>query len=137
MAKKPVFNSLDRETFPGQEGWIGPLLSAINSFASQTIKAFDGALTNTENIDAAVHETEFVYTGASVFPIYLPINIKHRPVAVSIVYAELVGTYPPSFATAMFPSWNISNQGGKDTIRINNITGLTASNRYKLRFKIE
>lgn len=139
MAKPPTYKTLQREDFPGQEGWIETLLKPLNSSMTALATALTKGLTLEENIDAEIVEREFTYTGSSTFPMYLPINIKHTPRAVTVVYAfnRTSAESPPAFSTAIFVSWDIAMVNGKNSIRIGNITGLTATTDYRMRFKIE
>lgn len=138
MSNKLTYRTLSREDFPGQEDWIETLLKPLNSSFTAIGNAFDSGLT-LDNLDAEIIEREFTYTGSGTFPMFLPIKIKHTPRAVTCVYAfnRTSTESPPNFTTAIFVSWDIAPLDGKQAIRIGNITGLTATTDYRLRFKIE
>ena len=125
----PKRRSMRKEDFPGQEGWIEPLLRMIGDFNAQTVSAMTSGLTFGENMNASL-----ITLGVGPSPTY-PVTYQHKlakgtkAVGVWCVAAKDItaGTNSP-----VFVSTRVAWKPDGDTVQIVDLPDLTAANRYEI-----
>lgn len=132
MAKPPQKFALRKEDFPGQETWIEPLIRPLNTVFASVADALTNRLTSSENFDSQTYDYEVEYTGASVFPAYFSWKTTRKPNHIWVTWAYNKTTeVPVSGVTVAWEPWT-DNQ-----IKILTVAGLTATNKYLIRLRVE
>lgn len=129
MAKLPFQNQILPENFPEQKSWIPNLLSPINSFMQNVIRALNKNLTFNENFDGAV----LTVTIDGTFPLDVLWDNRNRPTVAFIGSCREVSGNHTVINTAIYLDWEMSIDG---KFRINNIAGLSASSSNPFTLKI-
>lgn len=134
MSKAPENGRLSREDFPGQADWIDKLLTPIGSFFLSTTAAFR-RLTRFENFDSQVEEFVLTTPGtvAEAFPYKFEVKMARRPSLLWVASIENLTTEAATFTTAVFPSWQLTGS----QVKINHLTGLAVSTKYRVRVVLE
>ncbi len=135
MSSPPSNQTLSREDFAEQAGWIDRLLRPLNTFIGQT-SAFLG-----QSLELQGHVLYFedVFTTeatvANSWPRYF--TVPKTPRSVSVAQAEDV-TGGVAFAASVFPTWSAANLDGQTKVKISSVAGLpTGSNKYRIRYEVK
>lgn len=127
MARIPPIKRLTTEDFKEQAAWISKLFYSLNLFMESVTGALNKGLTFTENMNSEIKEIVVsIPSSGSAFP--FTYTAKIRPVAVWIGSAVEVAASPSPITSALYADWEYVN----GSVRINNITGLTAGKKYRI-----
>jgi hypothetical protein len=122
MAKLPAINQIKKEDFPDQ-GWIEKLLSPINSFMRSVYQALNKGITVGDNLSGQSKTIDFVYSASG--SVSFAWNSPSRPEHVWVTGVVSYGAQPTA---AVWANWTFDGTA----VTLNQITGLTAGERYKL-----
>jgi len=130
MAKLPNISKINLEDVPKKhKNWFGKILQTLNIFLSSVVAALDGNLAFGDNINAQIKTLEFIKT-TSAFPLRFKHTLKNkRPVGVLKADITDISSSPASLTAAVDLSWTYTQA---QEVQINNITGLTTDQRYRL-----
>lgn len=137
MIRLPSLRNLTREDFPGQAGWIEPLVRAVNGIADAV-----RSLASSIPLSAVLTvDLDIPSTYANAFPkmVANPLGQKASHLWCTGI---IVRTSPNSTVTdstkAVFVEWeNYTDSKGKQMLRLKNVSGLSASTNYRLTCKVE
>lgn len=127
MAQLPKQRKILVEDFPKQKDWLPKLLSPLNEFFEDVIRALNKGITFQENMAGSILTVNI----DGVFPLDLKWSQTSRPVAAWIGQCKEIGKDHVVFTDPLFLDWEMKDS---QTFRILGIPGLSASstNRYKL-----
>ncbi len=128
MAKLPKQKKILPDQFPKQD-FMPELLTPLNSFMDDVTSALNKSLTFKENIAGEV----LTVTIDGIYPIDVLWTNKSRPVAAWLGYCRELSGVHTNFTDPLFLDWEMA---ANDKFRINNITGLAASNTHKYQVVI-
>jgi hypothetical protein len=130
MAKIPVQTKLLLEDVPEEHReWMSRIIIPINQFISAQVAAMTNDLTFTENIRAQIKDVTFINNAAS-FPLKFRSTLKTVPQYVLKLKVVDISETPVDLTSAIdIPDWEFTQE---QEVQINTITGLTASQKYKL-----
>ena len=126
MAQLPEIKRLHRQDFPDQTSWIDGLLAPLNRFFDSVYTALNRGLTFRDNMVAQVKELEFRETSGT-YPIRFAWNLKSQPTDLIVTRVVTVSGSGPS--GAVWANWSYNGSA----VEIEDITGLTADDEYKIR----
>lgn len=132
MANIPPLKRLSTEEFKDQSSWIGRLLSPLNDFFNHIAFAFNNQLTFKDNLFSEIREIDLNVLASGTYPYYFKCKFKSKPVGLWVCNAFEVAGTPSTLTTAVYIDWEYVN----GQIKVNNISGLTASKRYKISLVI-
>jgi hypothetical protein len=135
MASLPKIRRLVVEDFPDQKDWIGKLLLPLNEFMESVNQALDKNLALEENVSAQIKELSFQTrsTVSATFPLYFKLTLTRKPIGVLVVRAIEDDAAPATLTTAVWAYWELTQDG---QIKISNLSGLSASQKYKVTFVV-
>jgi hypothetical protein len=116
------------EEFREQSTWIGKLLQPINDFTQQLTQLFDNKITLQDNLSFQIHELDITIQASNNYPVFIKPKFNIKPVGLWVGNVFEISGNPSVLTNPVFVDWNLEGS----QIRINNITGLTTSKRYKL-----
>tara|TARA_R100000152_G_C6745369_1_gene169010 strand:- start:329 stop:757 length:429 start_codon:yes stop_codon:yes gene_type:complete len=142
MASLPPIRRISKEDLQEAPDWVEKLIYPINLFFDSVYRALNGRLTLSDNILGKQKETTFqvqsAYDGADtdkwdVIKFQSDLGSRVRGLyLMQITEQSDTGNFVP-IGKSVFIDWEDEN----GTIKINYITGLTASKKYQLRVRIE
>tara|TARA_Y100001963_G_C6501302_1_gene317981 strand:- start:111 stop:539 length:429 start_codon:yes stop_codon:yes gene_type:complete len=142
MAFLPPVKRISREDLPEAPDWTEKLIYPINLFFESVYRALNGSLTVPDNIAGQIKEISFQvrsdYNGTDTskwdtLSFQSSLKTKAKGLLVfQLLRVEDSSSFTP-IASGVFVDWEDENR----TIKINYMTGLTASKKYSLRLKIE
>lgn len=132
MAAPPKVRRIDRRDLPDAPAWVDQMLILLNQALGPTSDALHGRLTFGENVLAGVKVLDLTTRSPvdDTFPIVVKPEVAGLvPSDCWIGKVDLVSgaTAPKSGASL---NWSLTADGN---IRVDHITGLTASQRYRIR----
>lgn len=118
------------EDFQEQKGWIGKLLSNLNSFIEEVVGAITSGLTVEDNLQQEIKEIKF-QNQTNNFPLKFLTKFAINPRGLNIIYCYNVtdNTMP---ASSIWPKWSYGN----GELKISAIDGLTSGKVYVIRVHI-
>jgi len=122
----PVISTLQTSNFPGEESWIGSLLSPINNFLLSATSALNGNITFTDNIPCQAINMQFTYNAATDFPKIIAWQLNSnasQQTPLNPTKLEFCNGTENGAAVALVPIWSFANA----TITIQNFVKLTTS----------
>lgn len=129
MAQLPELTKLILEDVPSeQRNWFGKVIDAVNKFLSATVYALNGRLELEKNVQCQIKALEFVYT-SSAFPIKFKNTLPVRPSLLIKGNIKDVSSQPQAITSAIDVDWEFTASG---ETQINNVTGLTLNQKYRL-----
>jgi hypothetical protein len=128
MARLPDQRKILPEDFPEQK-WIPALLSPLNRFFEDVVRALNKGLTFKENIAGEI----LTVTIDGVFPLDVRWTNMSPPIAAWIGKCRETSGNHTNFTDPLFLDWELTASG---QFRINNITGLTATMANKFSVTI-
>mgnify|MGYP003136564022 FL=1 len=142
MASLPPIRRISKEDLHEAPEWVEKLIYPINLFFDSVYRALNGRLTLSDNILGKQKETTFqvqaAYDGTDtdkwdVIKFQSELGSRAKGVyLMQITEQSDTGNFVP-IGKSVFIDWEDEN----GTIKINYITGLTASKKYQLRVRIE
>ena len=123
MGQLPSIKSLGMEDFQSQKNWIGKLIDPLNSFMSSLVTNLNKGLTINENMMGFTKSFDVMGGG---FPIYIPNDLKSKPIAITIGNIYIKATPAETIGTAATLEWEYAGS----QLKIKNITGLTNNIKY-------
>jgi len=139
MSQPPKVQNLNREDFPEQASWIDSLLRPLNSFMTSTAAAFAN-VSRADNMQSQVEEFVFTTTGSAGLPgdaLFISVKKRFKPTILLVGSMENLTTPTASFPTAVFPTWEVSNDVSGMRVKIRALSGLSADTKYRIRFIVE
>lgn len=118
------------ESFRDQSGWIGALLSPLNSFMNDLVIAFTGQITVSENLYQEIKEIKFKNVANSL-PLRFRTKFNSNPQGLHLIYIY-DNTLNEMAALNPAIQWSFSN----GEIILSSISGLTASSTYTIRIHV-
>jgi|TARA_R100000781_G_scaffold6971_1_gene6874 hypothetical protein len=142
MASLPPIKRISKEDLPDAPDWIEKVIYPVNLFFDSVYRAMNGRLTTPENIVGQVKDISFqvpsTYDGTdtdkwTVLQFQSTLGMLTKGLhLMQITEVTATGNFAP-IGKGIYIDWEDENR----TIKINYITGLTASKKYILRVKIE
>ena len=127
MAQLPPINRIVKEDF-AEEPWAEKLLWPINRFFESVVQALNRNITISENMRGFVKQ--ITITGGE-YPFQFTPDLPGNAIPTDILLSSLRRTDGTVTTNAVSIDWEIASNS---QIQINNITGLTADERYIARF---
>ena len=142
MAFLPPVKRISKEALPEAPSWVEKLIYPVNLFFDSVYRALNGRLTVPDNISGQIKEISFQvrsdYNGTDttkwdVLKFQSTLGRKASGlVLLQLLRNEDAGSFTP-IASSVFVDWEDENR----LIKINYMTGFTATKKYLLRVKIE
>jgi hypothetical protein len=136
MSRPPEFRRFSREDINLDDpNWIGSFLNTLNLYLEQSYSLFNGNLTVGDNVTGQILEATFTTpstygVGTAFTAVNLPWPLLTNARIVSIGYIRLFSAPSTILTNSMTLQWT---QPDADTIRLDYVSGLTASTKYKIR----
>jgi hypothetical protein len=129
MAQLPELVKIILEDVPSeQRNWFGKVADSVNKFLSSVVYALNGRLELERNIQCQVKSLEFLYT-ASTFPMKFKCTLPVRPSILFKGNIKDISNPPTDITAAVDVDWEYTASG---EMQINNVTGLTLNQKYRL-----
>lgn len=129
MAQLPNQRKILPEDFPDQKAWIPQLLSPINRFFEDVVRALNKGLTIKDNFDGELITA--IIDG--VYPLDINWTRPNPPKAAFIGQCREITGNHTTFTDPLFLDWEYTAAG---KFRINSVVGLTASSAIKFNATI-
>lgn len=114
---------------PGQQAWIGNLLSPLNLLIQQLVSGFSNSVTVQENLYQELKTVAFTNEAAS-FPLTFRTKFMSSPLSLAVGYcATSAGEMPTAYP---WPVWSYAN----GSVTVSSIAGLTSGASYVARFHL-
>lgn len=118
------------ESFKDQSSWIGNLLSPLNSFINDLVIQFNNQITVNDNLYQEIKELTFKNSSGNFPLVFAPkFNANPKGMMLIYIYDNTLGKYATQVPVV---EWKFEN----GLIKINAMTGLTASTSYTVRFLV-
>lgn len=125
--KTPSFKKLIIEKFPEQAGWVGGMITPINSFMDDIVNGLNKRLTIRENLNGDI----LSFTTSGQYPIKIKWDRPTKPTIGWIGGISRVNGATIDLTTAVTLIWSYNQEG---QVQIDNLIGLddSASKTYKI-----
>lgn len=130
MGRIPPFKRLGSEEFGKEQSWISSLLDPLNSFFNVVYENLNSGLTFSDNFRAMVKDVRV--DPSPTYPISFTNTMRVAPLGVVILQLTENVSDPTTVTSAVTLDWNYV----EGSVKINNITGLTAAKTYNLRLLV-
>jgi hypothetical protein len=126
VAKLIPVKTLRREDFQAQADWIGRLLQPLNEFMSAVQTALNRDLTVADNLRAQIAEVSI--TENQTYPLGIKLTLPNGALGLAVLRAYEKNNPSNTIGSAVWADW----EALKGEVRLNGLTGLSASKSYKV-----